>query len=125
VSGLDFSANAISIARDLAADCGVDATFWCADVYDAVEVIDGRTFDIVYTGIGALGWLPDLGPWATVVADLLRPEGVLYLVEIHPVFIGMVQDGHTLTQDIFEGEYMHGRRRGAPTPHRMSTSSTT
>jgi SAM-dependent methyltransferase len=112
VSGLDFSPNAISIARELAADCEIDATFWCADVYDAVVAVDGRTFDIVYTGIGALGWLPDLGPWARVVADLLRPNGVLYLVEIHPLVIGMVHDGRTLTQDIFEADYVAWTEKG-------------
>jgi len=106
VSGLDFSPNAIDVARALAADCGIDATFWCADVYDAVEVVEGRTFDIVYTGIGALGWLPDLRPWAQVVAGLLRPEGVLYLVEIHPIVPGVLDDGRTLGQDIFEADYV-------------------
>ena len=105
VNGLDFSPNAIEIARTLAADCRIEADFWCADVYDAVRALGGRTYDIVYTGIGALGWLPDLEPWARVVADLLRPDGVLYLVEIHPLVIGMVHDGRTLTQDIFEADY--------------------
>ncbi len=102
VSGLDFSPNAIDIACALAVDCGIDATFWCADVYDAVTAVDGRTFDIVYTGIGALGWLPDLRPWAKVVAELLRPGGALYLVEIHPIVPGVLDDGRTLKQDIFE-----------------------
>ena len=32
VSGLDPSPNAIEIARTLAADCGIDAKFWWADV---------------------------------------------------------------------------------------------
>jgi SAM-dependent methyltransferase len=112
VSGLDFSPNAIETARRLATDCGIDAQFWCADVYDAVDAVDGRTFDIVYTGIGALGWLPDLGPWAQVVADLLRPDGVLYLVEIHPIVVGMLHDGRTLTQDIFEAEYRAWSEKG-------------
>ena len=105
VSGLDFSPNAIEVAKTLASDCGIDATFWCADVYDAVNAVGGRKFDIVYTGIGALGWLPDLDSWAQVVAGLLRPGGVLYLVEIHPLVIGMVHDGRTLTQDIFEADF--------------------
>jgi 2-polyprenyl-3-methyl-5-hydroxy-6-metoxy-1,4-benzoquinol methylase len=112
VSGLDFSANAISIARDLAADCGIDASFWCADVYDAVDAVGGQKFDIVYTGIGALGWLPDLPAWAKVVTDLLRPEGVLYLVEIHPLVIGMLHDGRTLSQDIFEAQYTAWTEKG-------------
>src|SRR5215208_2715304 len=31
------------------------------------------------------GWLPDLERWAGVVAHFLRPGGVFYLTEIHPV----------------------------------------
>jgi 2-polyprenyl-3-methyl-5-hydroxy-6-metoxy-1,4-benzoquinol methylase len=106
VSGLDFSPNAIGIARALATACGISAEFWCADVYDAVAAVEGRKFDIVYTGIGALGWLPDLELWARVVADLLRPDGVLYLVEIHPIVPGVVHDGRTLIQDIFEADFV-------------------
>jgi 2-polyprenyl-3-methyl-5-hydroxy-6-metoxy-1,4-benzoquinol methylase len=106
VSGLDFSPKAIEIATTLAADCGIDAEFWCADVYDAVNAVEGRRFDIVYTGIGALGWLPDLDAWARVVAALLRPGGVLYLVEIHPIVIGVLGDGRTLTNDILDAKYI-------------------
>ena len=42
-------------------------------------------FDLVYTGIGALCWLPDITRWAETVATLLRPGGRLYLREGHPV----------------------------------------
>jgi SAM-dependent methyltransferase len=112
VRGLDFSPNAIEIARNLAADCRIDAEFRCADVYDAVNAVGGCKFDIVYTGIGALGWLPDLGLWAEAVADLLRPNGVLYLVEIHPLVVGMVHDGRTLTQDIFEADFTAWHEKG-------------
>jgi 2-polyprenyl-3-methyl-5-hydroxy-6-metoxy-1,4-benzoquinol methylase len=106
VSGLDFSSKAIEVARALADDCGIDADFWCADVYDAVDAVQGRRFDIVYTGLGAIGWLPDLGPWGRVIKELLRPGGVLYLVEIHPLVIGVVRDGRTLSQDVFEADFV-------------------
>jgi SAM-dependent methyltransferase len=105
VVGLDFSQASLAVARQLALDCEIGAEFVCADVYDAVEAVDGRTFDVVYTGIGALGWLPDLAPWAEVVHDLLRPGGVLYLVEIHPVTLGVVKDGRTVTGDMLDTEY--------------------
>lgn len=105
VVGVDFAPAAIEAATQLAADCALAAEFVCADVYDAPAALAGRTFDIVYTGIGALGWLPDLTGWADVVAQLLRPGGVLYLVEIHPTVVGVVEDGRTLSQDIFEADY--------------------
>lgn len=84
VTGLDFSEPAIEAARSLAADLAIDASFVVADVYDAVTALGGRLFDVVYTGTGALVWLPDIPRWAGVVAALLEPGGFLYLVEGHP-----------------------------------------
>ena len=86
VVGLDFSQPAIDAARALAADIGLAdrSEFVQADVFDAVEALGGRTFDVVYTGIGALSWLPDIDRWAEVAAALIKPGGVLYVVEIHP-----------------------------------------
>jgi SAM-dependent methyltransferase len=85
MSGLDFSSTAISAARDLAASAGAEVDFHLADVYDAVDVLGAGGYDLVFTGIGALGWLPDIDRWAQVVADLLRPGGRLFLREGHPV----------------------------------------
>jgi SAM-dependent methyltransferase len=85
VTGLDFSSRAIEAARQLARDAGIDADFVAANVYDAVQALGGRTFDVVYTGLGALIWLPDIDRWAQVVADLLAPGGWVYLAEFHPI----------------------------------------
>jgi 2-polyprenyl-3-methyl-5-hydroxy-6-metoxy-1,4-benzoquinol methylase len=93
VTGLDFSEPAIKAAQSLAADLAVDASFVVADVYDAVTALGGRRFDIVYTGTGALVWLPDMIRWAQVVAALLEPGGFLYLVEGHP-FAQVLDDTH-------------------------------
>ncbi len=112
MTGLDFSSAAIEIATQLAIDCDIAAEFVCADVYDAREALAGRSFDVVYTGIGALGWLPDLAEWARVVDGLLRPGGALYLVEIHPVVLGVLSDGRTLQQDIFEATYTRWDEKG-------------
>jgi hypothetical protein len=54
-------------------------------VYDAVAVLGRGAYDLVFTGIGALGWLPDIDRWGRLVADLLRPGGRLFLREGHPV----------------------------------------
>src|SRR4051812_34963964 len=85
MTGLDFSEPALESARVLAAAAGVEATFVSADVYDAPDVLGRDRFDLVFTGIGALCWLPDVRRWAQVVADLLRPGGRLFLREGHPV----------------------------------------
>ena len=85
VTGVDFSEPAVRAARGLARDIGIEARFVTADVYDAVAAVGPRRFDIVYTGVGALCWLPDIERWARVVHDLLCPGGELYLFEFHPV----------------------------------------
>ena len=82
-TGLDFSPSAIAAAQELAGALALDADFICADVHDAAARIDGPA-DLVFTTYGVLGWLPDMGRWARVVADCLKPGGELLLVEFHP-----------------------------------------
>jgi SAM-dependent methyltransferase len=83
VVGLDFSPSALDAARDLASRTGTDATFVQADVTDAASALEGP-FDLVYTSVGVLGWIPSLPRWAEQVATLLRPGGRLYLRDVHP-----------------------------------------
>ncbi|MCE6997343.1 class I SAM-dependent methyltransferase [Saccharothrix sp. S26] len=103
VTGLDFSPTAVETARELAADTGLAdrARFVVSDVYSAREALSGERFDVVYTGIGALVWLPDLTRWARVVADLLVDGGFLYLAEFHPLAELLGEDGRTLRHDYF------------------------
>ncbi|MFI7060095.1 class I SAM-dependent methyltransferase [Kribbella sp. NPDC050124] len=85
MSGLDFSAPAIAHAQTLADRLGLEADFHVADVYDAVDVLGASSYDLVFTGIGALGWLPSITRWAETVAGLLKPGGRLFLREGHPM----------------------------------------
>ena len=64
MTGLDFSAPAVEQARRLAGRIGADARFVQADVYSAAEVLGRGAFDLVFTGIGALCWLPSIRRWA-------------------------------------------------------------
>jgi SAM-dependent methyltransferase len=84
-TGLDFSPSALQVARSLADRLGLDVPFVEAEVYDAPSALGGARFDLVYTGIGAIGWLPSIERWAEVVTGLLRPGGRLFLREGHPV----------------------------------------
>jgi SAM-dependent methyltransferase len=86
VTGLDLSAASCASARRLAAAAGLPVEFVQANVYDAVEALGPGRFDVVYTGKGALIYLPELTRWAGQVAGLLRPGGIAYVVEFHPVF---------------------------------------
>jgi SAM-dependent methyltransferase len=85
VVGLDFSAASIQQARRIARQAGVDVEYVRSDVYDAASALGRRQFDVIYTGKGALCYLPDLGQWASIIADVLRPAGLLYIVEFHPL----------------------------------------
>jgi SAM-dependent methyltransferase len=85
VTGLDFAPDAIATAHDLARQAGLDARFVEANVYNAIEALSGEQFDIVFTGVGALCWLPDVRRWAQVVGALLKPGGTFYIREFHPV----------------------------------------
>ena len=85
VSGLDFSPEAIALARELAGQAGLTADFVCGNVYDAGTLLPAAAFDLVYVSWGAIIWLPDIEAWAEVVGGLLAPGGQLYLADCHPV----------------------------------------
>jgi SAM-dependent methyltransferase len=97
VTGIDFSIEAVQAARALAAEMGIPATFVCSDVYDLPRNLQGR-FDVVYTSDGVLGWLPDLEPWAEVVARFLAPGGRFHLIEGHP--FALIFDDRTETPEL-------------------------
>lgn len=110
VTGLDRSEAGIAAARELAAEIEIPARFVAANVYDAVEAL-GETYDVVYTGRGALNWLPDVDRWAEVVEALLRPGGFLYLNEFHPVTDMMADESFEIVYDYFgrpEGYHFDG-----------------
>ena len=85
MTGLDFSPAALAEARELAARSGTAVEFVESELYDAPAVLGAQAFDLVYTGVGALCWLPSIARWAEVVAELLRPGGRLFLREFHPM----------------------------------------
>lgn len=85
VTGVDFSPEAIDFAVRLAAETRLTAEFVCSDLYALPQALQTASgFDIVYTSHGVLNWLPDLKPWARLVADYLKPGGFFYVVDAHP-----------------------------------------
>ncbi len=91
MTGLDFSGASLTEARRIAALARAEIDFVQADVYDAPAAV-GTGYDLVYTGVGALCWLPDVARWARTVATLLRPGGRLFLREGHPVLWALDYD---------------------------------
>lgn len=94
MTGLDFSPASLAEGRRLAERTGTEVRFVESDVYRALDVLPAGGFDFVYTGVGALCWLPDISGWAVVVAGLLRPGGRLYVRDGHPMLLA-VDDAHT------------------------------
>jgi SAM-dependent methyltransferase len=83
-TGVDLSPRSIEMARLLARQEETRASFHCTSIYDLEDVLDSE-FDIVFTSYGALQWLPDIRKWAQVVFRFVKPGGIFYLVEFHPV----------------------------------------
>src|SRR5205807_6742111 len=82
---------------------------------------------LVYTGIGALCWLPDIRRWAEVVAALLRPGGRLFMREGHPVLWTLSEprpDGLLVVEfPYFETEGVHFHETHSYVAHDESLSS--
>ncbi len=116
VTGVDFSEPAIAFATELAAETGLAdrSRFVVSNVYDLPGPLAGETFDIVYTGRGALGWLPDLAPWARALASFVRPGGILYVHEGHPVLWALDDDAEQVSALRLAYDYWGGETLSFP-----------
>lgn len=85
VTGIDFSDAAIEAAHRLSAESGTPGRFVLTELYDTPQALAGEQFDIVYTGVGAINWLPDIAAWGGVVDTMLAPGGTFLMREGHPV----------------------------------------
>jgi SAM-dependent methyltransferase len=100
--GVDLSDEAIKLARAINDELKLDAKFVCCNVYDTCEYVKEQ-FDIVFTTYGTIGWLPDLKPWAKVIVEKLKPGGVFYLAEFHPV-VWMFDNDFTKIEYAYENK---------------------
>ena len=103
VTGVDFSAKAIALARSLSDELEIPARFIQADLYDLPNHLDEQ-FDVVFSSYGVLCWLPDLARWAEVVAHFLKPGGTFFLVEFHPLLDTFGEDGAPFAYPYFRQE---------------------
>jgi SAM-dependent methyltransferase len=126
VTGLDFSSPAIAAARAISERAGIDAEFVQADVYGARQALAGRRFDIVYTGLGAIIWLPDIHRWARTMVELMAPAGRFYLAEFHPFCDVFADDELAVSNSYFDHDPQLYDEAGtyadltAPTVHNRS-----
>jgi SAM-dependent methyltransferase len=110
-TGLDFSEVSVREARRAARQAGLAIEYVHAEVDSAVEALGPEGFDIVYTGKGALCYLPNLSAWAQTIRSLLKPGGFLYLVEFHPLFNALGPTSKPGVPDdlVIKYDYLGGR----------------
>lgn len=84
VTGVDFTENGVETARRLSLETGIPARFICANVLELDKHLD-EDFDVVYTSQGALNWISDIGQWARIISRFLKPGGMFYVMETHPI----------------------------------------
>ena len=103
VTGVDLSPSAIDKARELAETLGLtDSTrFICCNIYDLPEHLPEEEFDIVFTSYGVVGWLPDLQPWAALIARYLKSNGVFVMVEFHQMLWMFDDDFSRIVESYF------------------------
>ncbi|MFW9845493.1 MAG: class I SAM-dependent methyltransferase [Candidatus Thorarchaeota archaeon] len=109
VTGVDFSGEAINLARGLAEATTIDASFIQSNVYSLPDVLDSK-FDIVFTSYGVHCWLNDLERWARIVSHFLKPGGTFYIAEFHPLlwmFDWDATDDFKLKRSYFHSEEPH------------------
>lgn len=91
VTGTDFSGEAIDAARMLAARAGLSADF-VQTLNEDAPVVLGRQFDVVFTSVGVLAWLADLDSWARAIHTLLKPGGLFFIREGHPMMSALAYE---------------------------------
>ena len=112
VTGVDFSDEAIKLARSISGELNIPARFVQSNIYDAPDA-GHEQFDIVFTSYGALCWLPYIARWAQVAASFVKPGGFFYMAEFHPL-TQMSRNDAASTKLEFEISYFHTAMREDP-----------
>lgn len=93
VTGVDISDKSIERANELKEKAGLPAEFVRSDVLDLAGKI-GNRFDVVFQSYGTHCWISDIDQWAQVIAHYLRPGGIFYIIDDHPIIqIYQVENG--------------------------------
>ena len=103
VTGVDFSDEAIQIAKETAQKLALDTQFICCDIFELPNYLNQK-FDIVFTTYGTIGWLPDMNKWSAIVSQFLKPGGEFIFVEFHPFIWMMDNDLKEIKYNYFKDE---------------------
>ena len=83
VTSVDISENQLQVARERAAQIGLEIRFIRSDATSVPELGDGE-FDLVFMGSGAICWFSDLGAVCREATRVLKDGGQLILRDTHP-----------------------------------------
>lgn len=121
--GVDISDVAIKLANEIREDLKLKTEFICANIYDLADAFKvppreefrEAGFDIVFTSYGTIGWLPDLDKWAEIVAVFLKPGGIFYIADFHPVLWMMDEEQQHIKYNYFNTEVITEETTGTYT----------
>jgi SAM-dependent methyltransferase len=112
VTGVDLSPRAVELAHELSAELAIPARFLCANLHDLPDLLQEQ-FDIVFTSYGVVGWLPDLNRWARLIHAFLKPGGVFFIVEFHPIIWMLDNNGEPRNPYFHPTEPERSEERGS------------
>ncbi|MFD2725483.1 class I SAM-dependent methyltransferase [Hyunsoonleella rubra] len=112
-TGVDLSDDGIKLAKELNEELKLDSKFICCNVLDTSEYVKEQ-FDIVFTSYGVIGWLPDLKPWGKMIAERLKPGGIFFIAEFHPVvwMFDYLQDDSIIKYGYMQDEVIYEEYEG-------------
>jgi len=93
VTAVDFSAEGLKVARNLAKEMGVEVNF-------------------VESNVLTICWLPDLDDWAKIVNHFLADGGRFYMVDFHPFMYVFDFPSKKPAYDYFNTQVYHEKNEG-------------
>jgi SAM-dependent methyltransferase len=84
VTGIDFSSQALKIARQVARRCRLKATFILADLTSWLPG-ECNIFDTVYNSYGVLCWHPRLENLTRLAWRFMKPGALWHIIDYHPI----------------------------------------
>jgi SAM-dependent methyltransferase len=82
--GFDISDENIAFSEKLKEVSGIQAEFIRTDVYKIPEKYNNH-FDIGIISAGSIIWMPDLKKYFEIYHRLLKPNGIIFIYEMHPL----------------------------------------
>jgi 2-polyprenyl-3-methyl-5-hydroxy-6-metoxy-1,4-benzoquinol methylase len=85
VTIVDFSEENKKYALEVAESAKVKINYIQSDILKLKSHIDLSTFNIVFAEMGILHYFTNLGPFMSVVFDVLQENGIFILKDFHPI----------------------------------------